>query len=613
MRSLVVLALLALVATVSASVLSVRTRIPEGWVIGQESQLTQPTNFIIALNQRNIDLLERKLESVSDVMHEDYQNFWTHDQVVALVAPPRAHHDAVVAHLKRYGVFDSQIKSYGDAIEVFTNIKSASKIFNTTYYSFTHTESGKVIHRSFGAFSLPDHVHQFVYMATGVSDFPLIKKQIKPIAPKPNQGMELVIPQTMNIIYQLPTLKPGSHPETSVGVIEYEDEFFSNKDVLAFCTLTNIVGCQTVAPQNIVGTNDPSNPGTESALDINMVTALNTESTPWFWIEDGNSLLYGFSLHIQNVTSAPQITSTSYGWWEDGWCTFDGPTCQKLGVDGYGYSFRVNIEFQKIGVLGITLITASGDSGANGRTDEDCSAPQLRPPFPASSPYVTSVGATELRNGTYNVPNAPAICDNVTYLCLSGGVEAAVSISISGFASGGGFSNVTNALRPAWQNDAVNAYFKSGVQLPPPSMWNQNGRGFPDLGSLGHNGLIVQGGQPEVVGGTSMSSPIYAAIIGLLSETYLNITGKPFGFLNPFLYTMWGAQPNAFTDITLGDNICTESGCNPNCKGFYATKGWDPVTGLGSPNYPVMLAYTQKIGHEVVARRNARAAMRKNL
>jgi len=351
----------------------------------------------------------------------------------------------------------------------------------------------------------------------------------------------------------------------------------------------------------------------ETKRNINMITAINTESTPWFWIEDGSSLLYGFSLHIQNVTSAPQITSTSYGWWEDGWCTFDGPTCQQLGVDGYGYSFRVNIEFQKIGVMGITLITASGDSGANGRTDEDCSAPQLRPPFPASSPYVTSVGATELRNATYNLPTPPAICDNVTYMCMSGGVEAAVSITLSGFASGGGFSNVTNALRPSWQDAAVQGYMKSGVTLPPASMWNQNGRGFPDLGAFGHNGLIVQGGQQEVVGGTSMSSPIYAAIIGLLSETYLNITGKPFGFLNPFLYTMWAAQPTAFTDITLGDNICTESGCSPSCQGFYATKGWDPVTGLGSPNYPVMLAYTQKTAHEVVARRNARAAARKNL
>jgi len=340
---------------------------------------------------------------------------------------------------------------------------------------------------------------------------------------------------------------------------------------------------------------------------------LNTESTPWFWIEDGTSLLYGFSLHIQNVTNRPQITSTSYGWWEDGWCTFDGPTCQQLGVDGYGYAARVNVEFQKIGVLGVTLITASGDSGANGRTDEDCSAPQLRPPYPASSPFVTSVGATELRNGTYNVPNAPSICDNVTYSCLSGGVEAAVSITISGFASGGGFSNVSNALRPSYQNDAVNAYFKSGVQLPPAAMYNAAGRGFPDLGALGHNGFVVQGGQGEVVGGTSMSSPIYAGILGLLSETYLNVTGKPFGFMNPFLYQMYADMPSAFQDITLGDNICTEDGCSPSCKGFYATKGWDPVTGLGSPNYPNMLSYVQKMANEVVARRAARKSARKNL
>jgi hypothetical protein len=32
---------------------------------------------------------------------------------------------------------------------------------------------------------------------------------------------------------------------------------------------------------------------------------------------------------------------------------------------------------------------------------------------------------------------------------------------------------------------------------------------------------------------------------------------------------------------------------DPNCGsvGFQASKGWDPVTGLGTPNYPRMLEY----------------------
>jgi len=186
---------------------------------------------------------------------------------------------------------------------------------------------------------------------------------------------------------------------------------------------------------------------------------------------------------------------------------------------------------------------------------------------------------------------------------MSGGVEAAVSFNLSHYTSGGGFSNVTNALRPSWQDDAVKGYFSSGVELPPASYYNGAGRGFPDVSAQGRNALISQSGNLEAVSGTSMSSPIFAAIIGLLSETYMNITGKPFGFLNPFLYQMYAAAPTAFTDITLGDNICDEYGCAKGCKGYYATTGWDPVTGLGVPNYPVMLKYTQSLAASVVAPR----------
>jgi tripeptidyl-peptidase-1 len=54
---------------------------------------------------------------------------------------------------------------------------------------------------------------------------------------------------------------------------------------------------------------------------------------------------------------------------------------------------------------------------------------------------------------------------------------------------------------------------------------------------------------------------------------------------------MWADEPAAFRDITVGDNACTEDGCLPGCYGFKAAKGWDPVTGLGSPNFPTMLNY----------------------
>jgi kumamolisin len=75
-------------------------------------------------------------------------------------------------------------------------------------------------------------------------------------------------------------------------------------------------------------------------------------------------------------------------------------------------------------------------------------------------------------------------------------------------------------------------------------------------------------GQAEVLGGTSAVAPLWAALIARLNQKL----GQPVGFLNPWLYQ--AANPEAaFHDIVSGNN------------GAYAARaGWDPCSGLGSPN-----------------------------
>jgi len=143
---------------------------------------------------------------------------------------------------------------------------------------------------------------------------------------------------------------------------------------------------------------------------------------------------------------------------------------------------------------------------------------------------------------------------------------------------------------PAYQKAAVTSYLSSGVALPPSTYFNASNRAYPAVAAIGSDVLIYQG-RIEPVGGTSCSSPAFAAIATLLNHYSIAKSGKPLGFLNPLLYQIAAADPTAFHDITVGDNKCTEDGCSASCQGFLCAVGWDPVTGLGSPNTQALIDY----------------------
>jgi tripeptidyl-peptidase-1 len=142
--------------------------------------------------------------------------------------------------------------------------------------------------------------------------------------------------------------------------------------------------------------------------------------------------------------------------------------------------------------------------------------------------------------------------------------------------SAGGFSNYFET--PDYQSSAVDAYL-SGLGNTYSDLFNASGRAYPDVSAYGQNVMIANGGEMEPVDGTSCAAPIFASVVALLNDRRLAKGHGPLGFLNPWLY----ANAGAFTDITKGSN----PGCGTD--GFPATEGWDPVTGLGSPNFAALI------------------------
>jgi tripeptidyl-peptidase-1 len=261
-----------------------------------------------------------------------------------------------------------------------------------------------------------------------------------------------------------------------------------------------------------------------------------------------------FMYTLGNTSDAPSVFSFSYGDVES--------------AVPEAYAERCNVEFQKAGVRGISLIFASGDGGIAGNRpvsycgntgcamadESQITGPCFVATWPASSPYVTSVGGTSYYSGQ----------------------------ATAGGQSCGGFSY--RFQRPSYQETAVQAYLaKNGsLALPEDGRFNQKGRAFPDVAAMFYNYQIYAGGLISVqsIGGTSASAPVFAGIVSLLNDLRLSQGSSPLGFLNPLLYQ----NPDAMQDITTGSNgVPYADGCNSD--GFPATAGWDGVTGLGEPNY----------------------------
>jgi hypothetical protein len=234
---------------------------------------------------------------------------------------------------------------------------------------------------------------------------------------------------------------------------------------------------------------------------------------------------------------------------------------------------------QQANAQGITWLAATGDSGAAG-CDPPFKASQasggLGVSFPASLPEVTAVGGTQFDEGDgafWSAFNSSTFASARSYIPERGWNESGTG----GLASSGGGLSVVFP-KPSWQ---------AGPGVP-----DGNARAVPDvsLSAASHDGyLIVGGGLPFPVSGTSAAAPSFAGILALVNQ-YQELNGVETrsgqGNINPNLYSLAQTTPGVFHDVTTGDNIvpCATGrpGCSTGTIGSTAGPGYDPVTGLGS-------------------------------
>ncbi|MHB2017875.1 MAG: S53 family peptidase [Candidatus Xenobia bacterium] len=383
-----------------------------------------------------------------------------------------------------------------------------------------------------GAVKLPRALAGNVQAVLGLSDRP-VARPLHHILNKADFGGGYSAPE-VGAMYNFPKNMDGTGQ--TIGILEFGGGY-NQADLDAYFKKLGMPTPQVSAvsidgQQNTPGTDQ--NTDAEVALDIEVAGSIAPKArvVVYFAPDTEQGFADAINAAAHDTTNNPKILSLSWGSDEDS--TNDPPPTgwSKAGIQA------VDAAIKNAAQSGVNLFSAAGDSGSNsengGKTDVM---------YPAASPWAIGVGGTELQENSDGSRGSETAWDG----------------------SGGGVSNLF--AKPDFQANA-------GVPAPAQP---GGGRGIPDVSanaspSTGYD--VIWDGQEQPIGGTSAAAPLYAGLAALLAQG----AGHPLPYLNPFFYQ----HPEAFNDITSGSN-----------GAFNAGPGWDPVTGLGSPDGTKLLAALQ--------------------
>jgi tripeptidyl-peptidase-1 len=519
------------------------------WVMEKTAPVGHSVTLTVALklDEDRRALLEKAFWEVSDPQSEKYGNHLSLEEVTEVLAVPEERVNAVRVYFELAGASVIEVAPNRDMMIVTMPVANAEKALKTKLSVFSHSNRpDQRIVRASSTYSLPSEIAEHVVLVGELLQFPRLRlptlRNLTGSGAWPNscsaRGCKgLITPEVLAERYKLP--KSSNTQASSMAVAEFQGQQYNDKDLTAFGTSCH----RDVEVDKTIGGNQPS-AGIEAELDIEYIKSVAPQNSLTVIYSEQFSLLR-WANEISNASNTSLVHSVSYG----------NDEKQQSSTQ---YMYTCNTAFMKAGARGISILFASGDQGVCGR--EGCGLAlhsRFHPDFPAGSPYITSVGGTDFASSEIGDETAWAL-------------------------SGGGFSDTFGI--PDFQKKAVAGYMASSdADLPPQRLWNNTGRGYPDIAALGGQKApycVNVAQQFEGVAGTSAACPVAAGVFALLNGLRAAQNKSPLGFLNPFIYQ----NPSAFNDVTSGVN----TGGGFRKYGFKAIKGWDPATGMGTPDYEAL-------------------------
>ncbi|KAG5986653.1 hypothetical protein E4U54_005314, partial [Claviceps lovelessii] len=452
----------------------------------------------------------------------------------------------------------AEFDSTADCVVVVASVEEAERLLKTEYSSFVDKRSGRAVLRTL-QYSVPDILASHIDVIEPTTFFGMkrlgLTENLWNLSPADIEAAErnctYITPACLSNLYNYG--RAEAYSNGLMGIAGFINESASPSDLSVFMkqASTQHNADQSFTCVSVNGGKCTPDVGTvEANLDVQYARAMTRNIPNVFYSTGGTPPVIGnatdnepyleflhYLLALRNE-DLPNTLSISYGDVESSVPRRYAVKCCDL--------------FAKLGARGVSVLVASGDSGA---AEGNCPNGRFEAGFPASCPWVTAVGGT---------------------------VGANAEKAWAG--SGGGFSALFP--RPEYQSGVVNTWLKHDKthagQTP---YFNASGRAYPDVSALASAHLVIVKNKTVGVYGTSASAPVVAALVQLLNSDRMLHKKKPLGFLNPWMYYH---AASAMKDISNG----SIQGCN-NGTGFQAVPGWDPTTGFGTPDFEKLLSISR--------------------
>jgi subtilase family serine protease len=455
------------------------------------------------------------------------------------------------------------------------------------------------------ALSVPSAMASVVLGVRNLDDFrPRAKitarrnRQVKPSFTSSESGSVFFAPGDIATVYDIQKAYNAGYTGSGQSIAIVGQSAIYTSDIEAFQTAAGLTvkdPTQILVAGSGDSTVNADGDETESDLDLEWSGAIAKGADIYFVYTGSNTNQSAFdSIQYAVDNKIANIISSSYG---D--CETD------LGT------YTLESTFEQAAAQGQTILSASGDDGSTDcYEDTNLTTAQreaLAVDYPASSPYVTGVGGTEISQA-----NADYLTAGDGYWTAQGSADEITSAlqyipeqawneddAQYGLSSGGGGASALFA-KPTWQTGVPGIPADSKRDVPDVALYaapdypgylfcssDTTDWSSGQVASCNSGFRDSSTGDLTIAGGTSFAAPIFAGMVAIINQQQNYTTGQ--GLINPTLYSLASnstTYASAFHDITTGNNECTAGStfCNGTI-GFAAGTGYDQATGLGSVDF----------------------------